>query len=52
MYIDKLEDICINITIDIIKTIKAKPADVNPSMCIDLNKENNKKEHKLKLTIM
>ena len=31
------------------KTIKLKPADVNPSIYIDLNKENNKKGPKFKV---
>ena len=31
------------------KTIKLKPADVNPSIYIDLNKENNRKGPKFKV---
>ena len=47
VYIDKLDDISCNKTYYI--TIKMKPTDVNPSMYIDFNKENNKTDPKFKV---
>ena len=45
VYIDKLNDI-INIYINrYYRTITMNPVDVNPSMYIDFNKENNKEGH-------
>ena len=48
MYIDKL-DVIVNKYNNTYKiTIKMKLSDVNPSMYIDFNKENNKESPKLK----
>ena len=52
MYIDKLDDIVNKYNNTYHKTIKMKPIDVNPSMYIDFNKENNEEGPNLKLTIM
>ena len=41
MYIDKLDDIVNKYSSTYHRTIKMKPADVNPSIYIDFNKENN-----------
>ena len=41
VYIDKLDDIMNKHNSNYHKTIKMEPADVNPSMYIDFNKENN-----------
>ena len=41
-YIDKLDDIMNKYNNTYNKTIKMKPVDVNPSIYIDFNKENNK----------
>ena len=49
VYIDKLDD-KYNKTYQ--RTIKMKPVDVNPSMYIDFNKENNGQDPKLKLVIL
>ena len=46
VYIDKLDD-KYNKTYQ--RTIKMKPVDVNPSMYIDFNKENNGKDPKFKI---
>ena len=46
VYIDKLDD-KYNKTYQ--RTIKMKPVDVNPSMYIDFNKENNGQDPKFKI---
>ena len=43
VYIDRLDDIVNKYNNTHHKTIKLKPVDINPSMYIDLNKENNRK---------
>ena len=47
VYIDKLDEIYNNNTYH--RTIKIKPLDINPSMYIDFNIENNKKGPKFKV---
>ena len=49
VYIDKLNDIVNKFNNTCHRTIKIKPADLNPSMCIYFNKENNKKGPKFKV---
>ena len=49
VYIDKLDDIVNKYNNTYHKPIKMKPVDVNPSMYIDFNKENNKKDPKFKV---
>ena len=49
MYIDKSDDIVNKYNNTYHKTIKMKPVDVNPSMYIDLNKENNKEGPKFEV---
>ena len=49
MYIDKLDDIVNKYNNTYHRTIKKKPVDVKPSMCIDFNKENNKEGLKFKV---
>ena len=48
-YIDKLDEIINKYINTYHRTIKTKPVDVNPSMYIDFNKENNKKSPKVKV---
>ena len=49
VYINKLDDLVnkYNNTYD--RTIKMKPVDVKPRICIDFNKHNNKEDSKLKV---
>ena len=49
VYIDKLDDIANKYNNTYHKTIKIKPVDVNPTMHIDFNKENNKEGPKFKV---
>ena len=49
MYIDKLDAIVNKYSINYHRTIKMKPVDVNPSICIDFYKENKKKSAKFKV---
>ena len=49
VYIDKSDDIVNKYNNTYHKTIKMKPVDVNPSMYIDLNKENNKEGPKFEV---
>ena len=49
MYIDKLDDIVNKYNSTYHKTIKMKSTDVNPSLYIDFNKENNKEGLKFKV---
>ena len=49
VHINKLDDIMNEHNNTCHKTIKLKPADVNPSIYIDLNKENNRKGPKFKV---
>ena len=49
VYIDKLDDIVNKCNNTYHKTIKIKPIDINPSMYIDFNEENNKKSAKSKV---
>ena len=50
VYINKVDDITNEHSNTYHKTIKLKPADVNPSIYIEyLNKENNKKGPKFKV---
>ena len=49
VYINKLDDIMNEHNNTYHKTIKLKPADVNPSIYLDLNKENNNKGSKFKV---
>ena len=46
MYIDILDDIVNKCNNTYRRTIKMKPVDVNPSIYIDFNKENNKEDPK------
>ena len=48
-YIDKLDEIINKYSNTHHRTIKTKPVDVNPSMYIDFNKENNKESPKVKV---
>ena len=48
-YIDKLDEIINKYSNTYHRTIKAKPVDVNPSMYIDFNRENNKESPKVKV---
>ena len=52
VYIDKFVDIVIKYNNAYHRTIKIKPADVNPSTYIDLNKKIISEVLKLKLLIM
>ena len=49
VYIDKLDDIVNKCNNTYHKTIKLKPVDINPSMYIDFNEENNEKSAKSKV---
>ena len=49
MHIDKLDDIVNKYNNTYYKIIKMKPVDVNPSIYIDFNKENNKEGPKFKV---
>ena len=49
VYTDKLDKIVNKCNNTYHKTIKMKPVDVNPSMYIDFDKENNKEGHKFKV---
>ena len=49
VYIDKLDDIVNKCNNTYHKTIKIKPVDINSSMYIDFNEENNKKSAKSKV---
>ena len=49
VYIDKLDSIVNKYNNTYHKTIKMKPVDVNPSMYIEFNKENNKESPKFKI---
>ena len=49
VYIDKLDEIGNKYNNSYHKTIKMEPADVNPRMYIDFNKENNKESPKFKV---
>ena len=49
MYIDKLDEIVNKYNNVYYRTIKMEPVDVNPSMYIDFNKENNKEGPKFKV---
>ena len=49
MYIDKLDEIGNKYNNTYHKTITMEPADVNPRMYIDFNKENNKESPKFKV---
>ena len=49
VYIDKLDDIANKYNNTYHKTIKNKPVNVNPTMHIDFNKENNKEGPKFKV---
>ena len=49
MYIDKLDDIVNKYSIKCHKRTKMKPIDINPSMYINFNKENNKERLKFKV---
>ena len=51
MYIDKLDNIVNKYNNTYHSKIKMKPVDVNPSMYINFNKENNKKGNKFKVGI-
>ena len=51
MYIDQLDEIVNKYNNTYYRTIKMKPADVNPSMYIDFNKEYNKEDPKFKVGI-
>ena len=46
LYIDKLDEIVNKYNNTYHRTIKMKPVDVNPSMYIHFNKENNKEDYK------
>ena len=46
VYIDKLDEIVNKYNNTYHRTIKMKPVDVNPSMYIHFNKENNKEDYK------
>ena len=48
VYIDKLDDMVNKYYNAYHRTIKMKPVDVNPSMYIDFNRENNKEGPKFK----
>ena len=48
VYFDKLDEILNKYNNTCQRTIKMKPADVNPSMYIDFNKENQKEGPKFK----
>ena len=48
-YIDKLDEIINKYINTYHRTVKTKPVDVNPSIYIDFNKENNKKSPKVKV---
>ena len=47
--VDKLDDIVNKYKNTYHRTIKMKPADLNSSICIDFNKENNKEDSKFKV---
>ena len=49
VYIDKWDDIVNKYNNTYHRENKMKSVDVNPSMCISFNKENNKEEPKLKV---
>ena len=49
VYIDKVDDIVNKCNNRYDRTIKMKPVNVNPSMYIDFNKENNKEGPKFKV---
>ena len=49
VYIDKVDDIVNKCNNRYDRTIKMKPVNVNPSMYIDFNKENNKEGSKFKV---
>ena len=49
VYIDKLDDLVNKYNNVYHKAIKMKPVDVNPSMYIDFNKENDKEGRKFKV---
>ena len=49
VYIDKLDDIVNKYHITYHSTIKMKLVDINPSMYIEFNKENNKEGPKFKV---
>ena len=49
VYIDKLHDIVNKYNNTYRRTIKIKPVDVNPSIHIDFNKENNKEGPRFKV---
>ena len=49
VYIDKLDHIVNKYNKTYHSTIKMKPADVNPSTCVDCNIESNKEDHKRKV---
>ena len=49
MYIDKLHDIVNKNNNTYHRTIKMKPVDVKPSIYIDFNEENDKKDPKSKV---
>ena len=51
MYIDQLDEIVNKYNNTYYRTIKMKPADINPSMYIDFNKEYNKEDPKFKVGI-
>ena len=52
LYIDKFDDIVNKYNNTYHKTITMKPVDVNPSMYIDFNRENNMGGPEFKLEIM
>ena len=52
VYIYKFNDIVNKYSNTYHRTIKMKPIDVDPSICNDFNKENNKEDPNLKLVIM
>ena len=52
VYIFKFNDIVNKYSNTYHRTIKMKPIDVDPSICNDFNKENNKEDPNLKLVIM
>ena len=49
MYIDKLDDMLNRYNNKYHSAIKMKPVDVNPDMCVEYNKENNKEGSKFKV---
>ena len=49
MYIGKLDDMLNRYNNKYHSAIKMKPVDVNPDMCVEYNKENNKEGSKFKV---